>query len=80
LNRSERYRLLLFQRNWTLELIRQVNSISNKVSRAIDYWLESVLGGYITEFSIDCTQSYNTAERELFKGPWKIPKVTIYLD
>jgi hypothetical protein len=28
-----------------------------------------VLGGYVTEFSIDCTQSYSVVERELFKGP-----------
>jgi hypothetical protein len=56
-------------RNWTPELIRQVNIVSNWVSRAIDYWLESVLGGYIIEFAIDCTQSYSVMEREFFKGP-----------
>jgi len=31
-----------------------------------------VLGGYFTEFVIDCTQSYSVVERELFKGPHKI--------
>jgi hypothetical protein len=56
-------------RNWTPELIQQVNTISNWISRAVDFWLDSVLGGYITEFSIDCTQSYSVVERELFKGP-----------
>jgi hypothetical protein len=39
-------------RNLTLELIRQLNKISNKVSLIVDFWLNSVLGGYITEFSI----------------------------
>jgi hypothetical protein len=30
--------------------------------------MDSVLGGYITEFAIDCTQSYSPTEIELFKG------------
>jgi hypothetical protein len=59
----------LFSRNWTPELIQQVNTISNQISCTVDFWLDSVLGGYITEFSIDCTQSYSVVEREFFKGP-----------
>jgi hypothetical protein len=50
-------------------LIRQLNTVSNKVSHTVDFWLNSVLGGYITEFAIDCTQSYSVTEREFFKGP-----------
>jgi hypothetical protein len=46
---------IVVPRNWTLELIRKVNSIRNRISRVVDYWMESVLGGYITEFSVDCT-------------------------
>jgi hypothetical protein len=42
-------------RKWTPKLIRKLNTISNKVSQAIDFWLNSILGGYITEFAIDCT-------------------------
>lgn len=56
-------------RNWTPELIRQLNTISNKVSRAIDFWLNSILGSYIIEFAVDCTQSCNVAERDIFKAP-----------
>jgi hypothetical protein len=56
-------------RNWTPELIRQLNTVSNKVSHAIDFWLNSILGGYITEFAVDCTQSYSVVERDFFKGP-----------
>jgi hypothetical protein len=51
------------------QMIQEVNTISNKISRALYFWLDSVLGGYITKFSIDCTQSYSVAEREFFKGP-----------
>jgi hypothetical protein len=42
-------------RNWTPVLIQQVNTISNQISHKVDFWLDSVLRGYITEFSIDCT-------------------------
>jgi hypothetical protein len=56
-------------RIWTLELIRQVNTVSNWVSCVVDFWLDSILGGYINEFSIDCTHSYSTVEREFFKDP-----------
>ena len=32
-------------RNWTAELVRKLNYVSNK---AVDFWLDSILGGYIT--------------------------------
>jgi hypothetical protein len=56
-------------RNWTPELVRKLNSISNNTSPTVDFWLDSILGGYITEFVVDCTQSYSVAERDFFKGP-----------
>jgi hypothetical protein len=56
-------------RNWTPELVRQLNYVSNNTSHAVDFWLDSILGGYITEFAVDCTQSYSVAERDFFKGP-----------
>jgi hypothetical protein len=56
-------------RNYTLGLIRHLNAVSNKVSHVVYFWLNSILGGYITEFIVDCTQSYNVVERDFFKGP-----------
>jgi hypothetical protein len=56
-------------RNWTPELIRQLNTISNTISCVVDFWLNSILGDYITKFSIDYTQSYSVIERKFFKGP-----------
>jgi hypothetical protein len=38
-------------RNWTPELIRKLNTVSNKLSHAVDFWLNSILG----VFSIDYT-------------------------
>lgn len=50
-------------REWTPELLQQLKEVSNPISRAIDLWIDSILKGYITEFAIDYTKSYNTAER-----------------
>jgi hypothetical protein len=66
-DKNGRYRATT-SRNWTLELVRQLNYISNPTNHAVEFWLDSLLGGYIKEFSIDCIQSYNVAEREFFKG------------
>jgi hypothetical protein len=27
------------------------------------------MGGYITDFAVDCTKSYSVTKRDLFKGP-----------
>jgi hypothetical protein len=55
-------------RNCNPELVRQLNYVCNPNTRAVDYWLDNILGGYIIEFAIDCTQSYNGSERDFFKG------------
>ena len=54
---------------WTVELIKKVKRVYNAVSRSVDIWLDSTIGGYITEFSIDIVESYSQEERYLFKGP-----------
>jgi hypothetical protein len=35
-------------KNWTPELVGRVNSIDNRTSSAVDFLLDSILGGYIT--------------------------------
>ena len=32
------------------------------MSRAVDFWVDSILEGYITEFVVDTITSYNKAE------------------
>jgi hypothetical protein len=54
---------------WTSTLIKKVKRVDNVMSKAIDNWFDSIIGGYITEFSIDRVESYSQAERYLFKGP-----------
>jgi hypothetical protein len=52
----------------TSKLIKKVNRVDNAVSRALDHWFDSTTGGYIIEFAIDRVESYNQANRYLFKG------------
>ena len=53
---------------WTPELIQTVKSIDNPISRAIDFWLASLLEGFVTEFAVDQRKSFSKAERYFFKG------------
>jgi len=54
---------------WNPVLINRLKIISNSIYRAVDYWFDSILGGYITEFAVDTVKSYSAAEREFFQGP-----------
>ena len=54
---------------WTTLLIKKVKRVDNIVSRAVDLWFDSTIGGYITEFSFDRVKSYSQAKRYFFKGP-----------
>jgi hypothetical protein len=53
---------------WTLPLIQKIKRVDNVVSRVVDHWFDSTIGGYITEFVVDKVESYNQAERYFFKG------------
>jgi len=56
-------------KEWMPENIQQLKEISNHISRAIDFWINSILKGYVTEFAIQYTMSYSVLERDLFYGP-----------
>ena len=43
--------------------------ISNPISRAVDFWIYSILKGYVTKFVIEYTKSYSALETEFFYGP-----------
>jgi hypothetical protein len=61
-----RSRTLVF---WKSTLIKKVKRVDNTVSRAVDHWFDSTIGGYITKFVVYRVESYNQAKRYLFKGP-----------
>jgi hypothetical protein len=54
---------------WTLALIKKVKRVDNTVSRVVDHWFDSTIGGYITAFSIDRVELYSQTKRYFFKGP-----------
>lgn len=53
---------------WTPKLVRHLKASKNKIARAVDYWIDNILAGFITEFSIDTSMSNSEAERRFFKG------------
>ena len=53
---------------WSDQLVQEVTSVSNSLSRAIDFWVDSILQGYITEFVVDTITSFSEAERNFFQG------------
>lgn len=44
------------------DLIRRVLLVKNKVYKAVDFWLDNVLGGYVVEFTMEATQSYSAVK------------------
>ena len=53
---------------WSPWLIQWLKRTSNPISRAIDFWVDSILGGHITEIIVDTINSYSEVEREFFEG------------
>ena len=48
---------------WAPEWILQLEKTDNTITCTIDRWVDSVLGGFVTEFSIDQYVSYSKAQR-----------------
>ena len=49
--------------------MHEVTSVSNTISRAVDFWVDSILQGCITESVVEAITSYSEAERIFFQGP-----------
>ena len=49
--------------------MREVTSVSNTISRVVDFRVDSILQGYITKFTVEAITSYREAERNFFQGP-----------
>ena len=54
---------------WSDQLVHEVTSVGNDISRAIDFWVDSILQGYITEFMVETITSYSEVEIIFFQGP-----------
>lgn len=58
---------------WTPELVRRLEAnkdkiTEDKITHAVDHWLDQVIRGFITEFVINTIVSYSKAERQLLQG------------
>ena len=53
---------------WTLFLIERLKRINNPISRVVDFWVGSIIEGYITEFVFYTLTSYSEGERNFFQG------------
>jgi hypothetical protein len=54
---------------WMSALIKKVKRVNKAMSKVVDHWFDSTIGGYITEFVVDIVESYSQAKRYFFKGP-----------
>jgi hypothetical protein len=57
------------QLEWTPIQMAQLQQVNNKFTRAVDFWLDTIVAGFITEFAVDTAKSYNTAKQEFLRGP-----------
>ena len=48
---------------WNSEVIHRLKWSDNFVSCAIDFWLNSLLEGFVIEFAVDMLKAYNEAKR-----------------
>ena len=53
---------------WTPELIQTVKKLDNPIMRTVEFWLASVLEGFVTEFAVEQRKSFSEAECYFFKG------------
>ena len=43
-------------------MARDITSVSNTISRVVEFWVESILQGYITEFEVETITSDSEVE------------------
>ena len=55
---------------WLLELMQRLKITSNPISMAIYFWVDRILGGYITKIiAVDTINSYSETKRYFLQGP-----------
>jgi hypothetical protein len=43
--------------------------VNKKFTHAVDFWLDSIVASFITEFAVDTENSYSVAKQEFLRGP-----------
>ena len=50
-------------------MIERMKRVNNPILRVVDFWVDSILEGYITDFDVDTITSYSEVEQKFFRGP-----------
>ena len=50
-------------------MVHEITSVSNTISKDVDFWVDSILQGYITNFVVETITSYSEAEINFIQGP-----------
>jgi hypothetical protein len=66
------------QREWNHVEITQLQQINNKFTHKVDFWFDSIVAGFITEFAVDTAMSYSAVEQDFLKGPRARYIVSLY--
>ena len=51
---------------WSAQLICKITSVSNPISRDVDFWVDNILQLYITKFVVEMITSYSEDEINFF--------------
>jgi hypothetical protein len=54
---------------WTTKNITLLEMVNNKCRSEVDFWLDRITAGFITEFVVDTTKSYSATNKYFLKGP-----------
>ena len=53
---------------WTPELVHKLEAYEDKIARVVNHCLNCVIGGFVTEFTVDTLVSYSESKIRFFKG------------
>ena len=45
------------------QFVRRLECVNNTISRVVEFWVDSILEGYIIEIVVDTIKSYSEDER-----------------
>jgi hypothetical protein len=53
---------------WNDGNIAQLERVNNKFTHVVDFWLDNITAGFITDFAVDIMKSYTDGEKYLLRG------------
>ena len=53
---------------WTPKVIQRLKKTNNSISIEVEFWMNNLLEGFVTEFAVDTLKAYSKVKRFFFKG------------